>query len=373
MSSRAKENYSQVLKATRDTSLEGFQTENIYSAFAATAKANGLDSTAEQELFRSVRSMIGKGVLSQEEVRQEVGEKLGDFERSLAEAYGVSTPQLNKMIEGGEIRATEALPKVAAILKAKNDIYGDSNTGAVASQKADNAIVSFRESVGSALLPLQKFGNNFLAGFFNKIAEAINTIKPLVNGFFLALLANLLRVQILGLSVKVVLVGLLKALWVFKGALAVFGAEMALIAVAWAAWENVYNMLRDRFFPDTNKDIDQLTKGMKAYRLAIDEAKGATDKLGSGKLQLAEGFKLPDNKLGNAARKAIGSDYLNLDSLVREPLNNFYLVILDESKLPPICLSPKAGEYRNLLKGFDSKEEIVQEALIVSKSMGMSL
>jgi tape measure domain-containing protein len=317
----AKENYSQVLKSTRDSSLEGFQTENIYTAFAATAKANGLDQTQEQELFRSVRSIIGKGVLSQEEVRQEIGEKLGDFEKSLAEAYGVSTQQLNKMIESGELQATEALPKVAAVLKAKNDIYGDLNTGAVAAQKADNAIVSFRESVGSALLPLQKFGNNFLAGFFNQISAGINTIKPLVNGFFLALLVNLLRVQIFGQSVQKVLLGLIKVLWTLKGAIAIFAAEMALIAAAWAVWENVGKMLKERFFPQINKEIEQITRGMQAYRQAIEEANGAQSDLGNNKLQLAEGYKLPDNKFGDFGRKALGSDYLNSDSLVVEPLN----------------------------------------------------
>jgi tape measure domain-containing protein len=317
----AKENYSQVLKSTRDSSLEGFQTENIYTAFAATAKANGLDQTQEQELFRSVRSMIGKGVLSQEEVRQEIGEKLGDFEKSLAEAYGVSTPQLNKMIDSGSIRATEALPKVAAILKAKNDIYGDLNSGAVAAQKADNAIVSFRESVGSALLPLQKFGNNFLAGFFNKISAGLNTVKPLVNGFFLALLVNLLRVEIFGQTVQKLLLGLIKLLWSFKGALAVFAVEMALIAAAWAAWENVGKMLKDRFFPEVSKEIEQMTRGLKAYEQAIKDANGAQEELGNNKLQLASGWKLPENKFGDFVKKALGSDYVNLDSLVREPLD----------------------------------------------------
>lgn len=315
----AKENYSQVLKSTRDSSLEGLQTENIYTAFAATAKANGLDQTQEQELFRSVRSVIGKGVVSQEEVRQEIGEKLGDFQQSLAEAYGVSVPQLNKMIDSGLIQATEALPKVAAVLRAKNDIYGDLNTGAVAAQKADNAIVSFRESVGSALLPLQKFGNNFLAGFFNKISAGLNTIKPLINGFFLALLANLLRVEIFGQSVQKLLLGLIKLLWSFKGALGIFAAEMALIAAAWAAWENVGKMLKDRFFPEINKEIEQITNGMQAYRQAIDEASGAQSKLGSTKLKLNEGVDL--SGLPEWAQNVAGGDRLNLDTLVRDRWN----------------------------------------------------
>ncbi|MDJ0570277.1 MAG: tape measure protein, partial [Pleurocapsa sp. MO_192.B19] len=317
----AKENFTQILRATRDTSLEGFQTENIYTAFAATAKSNALSQADEQQLFRSVRSMIGKGILSQEEVRQEIGERLGDFEQSLAEAYGVSRPQLNKMIENREIRATEALPKVAAVLRAKNDISGELDTGAAAAQRVDNSIQRFRESVGNALLPLQKFGNNFLAGFFAKLAALVDRLKPLVNGFFIALFANLLRLQILGQSVQKLLLGLIKLLWTMKGAMAIFAAEVALLAAAWAAWENVLKIFTSRYFPEINKDIAEITRGLKAYRLAIEEAKGATEELGNTRLQLAEGFKLPDNQLGDLLAQGLGSDYLNLDTVVRQPID----------------------------------------------------
>ncbi|MEM7756560.1 MAG: peptidoglycan DD-metalloendopeptidase family protein [Cyanobacteria bacterium P01_A01_bin.40] len=365
----AKENFSQVLRATRDTPLEGFQTENIYTAFAATAKQNALSSADEQGLFRSVRSMIGKGRLSQEEVRQEVGERLGDFEQSLADAYGVSRPYFNQMMEDG-IQATEALPKVAAVLRAKNDIYGDLDTGAAAAQRLDNSVSSFHESVGNALLPLQKFGNNFLAGFFNQLAGWIEDAKGLVHGFFIALFLNLLRLQIFGQSVQKMLLGLIKLLWTMKGAMGVFLAEMVLIAAAWKVWENVIKIFSDRYFPQINKDIDQLTRGMKAYRQAIDEANDSQSNLGNGKLQLAEGFKLPENKIGDAIRGAIGSDYLNLDSLVRKPLDS--------------ALSSKYGDamrylYRNsgvfglataklLPQGFTTRREQKEQQLKIDNS-----
>jgi tape measure domain-containing protein len=317
----AKENYSKIISSTRDTALEGFQSEKIYTAFANTAKAKGLSSAEEERLFTAVQQIIGKQVLSQEEVRQQIGELLGDFPQTLAEAYGVSVPQLNKMIESGELLATDALPKAAALLNAKNGIAGEANTGAAAVQRLDNAIVSFRENVGSVLLPMQKFGNNFLAGFFNNLGGLINQLKSLVNGFFLALFINLLRLEIFGQSVQKILLGLIKLLWTMKGAIAIFAVEMVLISAAWTAWSNVLKQFNQRFFPQINKDIDNLTKGMKAYRQAIDEARGAQSDLNGSKLQLAEGFKLPENRFGDVARKVIGSDYVNLDSLIREPLD----------------------------------------------------
>ncbi len=318
---QAKENYSQILGATRDTSLEGVQTENIYSAFAATIKNKGLSSADEQDIFRSVRSVIGKGIVSSEEVRQEIGERLGDFQDNLAEAYGVQRPQLEQMLKNREIIATEALPKVAAIMSAKNDIYGEATTGAAAIQRLDNSVVSFQESVGKALLPIQKFGNNNLAKFFNMIAGWVDFLRGLVHGFFIALFANLLRLEIFGQTVQKMLLGLIKLLWTMKGAMGIFLAEMLLIAIAWKAWENVMNQLGDRLFPKIDQKIEQLTRGMEAYRQAIEDANDAQSDFKNNKLQLAEGFKLPDNKWGNFVRNALGSDYLNLDSLVREPIN----------------------------------------------------
>lgn len=317
----AKENYAQVLGAVRDSSLEGFQAENIYTAFAATAKKNALDRTSEQELFRSVRSIIGKNIVSQEEVRQEIGEKLGDFELSLAQAYGVSRPQLNQMISDRQIIATEALPKVAAVLRAKNDIQSDLDTGAAAAQRADNAIVSFQESIGSALLPLQKAGNNFLANFFNKLAKSIDILKPLVNGFFLALFANLLRLQIFGQSLQKVLLGLTKLLWTIKGAIAVFTAEMLLVAAAWGVWENVIKIFNSRFFPKANKEIEQLTNGLKAYTKAIYEANNAQSNLNNGELKLNQGLDL--SSFPDWMQNLAGGDKLNFDNLIRDRWNDF--------------------------------------------------
>ena len=368
--SNAKENFSQVLRGTRDTSLEGFQTENIFTAFASTAKANALSREDETQLFRSVRSILGKGVVSQEEVRQEIGERLGDFEQSLAQAYGVSRPELNKLIGDGKIRAEEALPKVAAVLRAKNDIEGDSTTGAAAAQRVDNAIGSFQESVGFALLPLQKAGNNFLAGFFNKVAGWIDTIKPLVNGFFLALFVNLLRLQILGQSVQKLLLGLVKVLWSLKGAMGLFLAEMLLIAAAWKTWENVIKIFNSRYFPEINKDLEKLTRGMQAYRQAIDEARGSQENLGNTKLQLSEGLKLPENKFGDAIRKTIGSDYLNLDSLVREPLDkllsNKLGRVATQSVLP---LVPGGSQIAPFLpKGFTTRREQKEQNLKIGNA-----
>jgi hypothetical protein len=39
------------------------------------------------------------------------------------------------------------------------------------------------------------------------------------------------------------------------------------------------------------------------------------------------------------------------------------LVILDEQKLPVICLAPSAKQYRILLARFESKEEILKAAI----------
>jgi hypothetical protein len=314
----AKQNYLEILGSSRNTALEGEPAKQIYSAFAATAKAKGLSNEQQSRLLEAVRQIIGKRILSQEEVRQQIGELLGDFEGNLATSLGVSVPTLNLQIQNREITAEDALPKVAQQLLAQNGSVGAADTAQAAVIKLDNSIVRFRENVGFALLPLQKFGNNFLSGFFTWLADRLEQMKSLVQGFFLALFANLLRLEVFGQSIQKLLLGLIKLLWSFKAALAVFVAEMALFAAAWKTWETVFAIWKNAF-PESQKNIENLTNGLINLRQALQDAGQAGKKLelpdNPEELLNQEGADAP-----NWLTKVTGIKKLNFDA-IRDILN----------------------------------------------------
>lgn len=75
---------------------------------------------SEQELQRAavaIQQMSGKGVISMEELRQQLGEALPTAMKAMAEGMGLTMKQLVKVIEGGNLAASEGLNAMMGKLK----------------------------------------------------------------------------------------------------------------------------------------------------------------------------------------------------------------------------------------------------------------
>ena len=136
--------------ATRGTRLEGAATRDIFSALAETARALNLDDQALQGAFTAVEQIISKGVVSAEELRGQLGERIPRVVQILADALGVSTAELSKMLARGELLAEDVMPKLAAGLR---EVYGAGAVGAAdgpaaAFTRLDNALVKVQRTLG---------------------------------------------------------------------------------------------------------------------------------------------------------------------------------------------------------------------------------
>jgi tape measure domain-containing protein len=105
--------YKNLKAATKDTKLEGRETEKIYAAIATAGARLKLGNEAVEGSLRAVAKMVSSGNVQMDELRSELGEHLPGALRILGEALGISQTQLNKMVEQGEILAVDALPKLA--------------------------------------------------------------------------------------------------------------------------------------------------------------------------------------------------------------------------------------------------------------------
>ena len=308
----AKENYAELLGATTDNPLSGVQTELIYTAFAATSRTKGFTVAEEQRLFKSIRSMIGKEIISQEEIRQEISELLPEFPRLLALSTGVSLPQLNKMIEGGQLKASDALPKVAAALNTQNGIGATVETTQTKEARLDSSISSFREAVGEMFLPLQKFGYDELTGFFNWLTDKVKYVQSIIAGTITTLLIYLATWKTLSQIVQKAVLGLIKVIVSFKVAIAKFLGVVLLVQVAIETWANVFKLLKNSF-PEARKDISSLTNGINKYRQAIELAADSSKDLNNNLPQSSKDLQ--------TGERAFGTDWLNLDTIARKPIN----------------------------------------------------
>src|SRR5690606_30741981 len=110
-------NYSQLMTATRGTKLEGAQMKELFEATSIAATALQMSTDDVNGTFRAFIQMVSKGNVQAEELRGQLGERLVGAFNMAAKSMGVTTKELNKMLEQGQVLATDLLPKMAQHIK----------------------------------------------------------------------------------------------------------------------------------------------------------------------------------------------------------------------------------------------------------------
>jgi tape measure domain-containing protein len=121
-------------RVTEDLGQEFQTTAELFGKFGFAAKGTRLEGQGVREVFESVlrastalnlgtadligvllalQQMISKGKVSAEELRGQLGERLPGAVQIAARALGVTTQELDKMLERGELLAEDFLPKFA--------------------------------------------------------------------------------------------------------------------------------------------------------------------------------------------------------------------------------------------------------------------
>lgn len=147
--------YGKLAAASKGTALEGEETRRIFSALSEASAALGLSGEEAAGALNAVQQMISKGKVSSEELRQQLGERLPGAFQIAARAMGVSTAELDKMLEQGQVTADDMLPKLATAL---HDTYGKaaeeaSQKGQAAINRFNNEMLETKAQVGEALMP----------------------------------------------------------------------------------------------------------------------------------------------------------------------------------------------------------------------------
>ncbi|CAG2126917.1 hypothetical protein LMG31506_00237 [Cupriavidus yeoncheonensis] len=94
----------------------GISAQTTESVFAAVTRATGLmgqGSERASQALEALSQMAGKGIVSMEELRQQLGDSLPGALKVVADGMGLSVKQLTKMTEAGQIMAADLLPALA--------------------------------------------------------------------------------------------------------------------------------------------------------------------------------------------------------------------------------------------------------------------
>jgi tape measure domain-containing protein len=112
----AASSYARLAASAKGTSLEGKATLAIFESVARAAATLGLSADETSGALLAIGQMMSKGSVQSEELRGQLGERLPGAFIIAARAMGVSTAELGKMLEKGEVLASDFLPKFAAEL-----------------------------------------------------------------------------------------------------------------------------------------------------------------------------------------------------------------------------------------------------------------
>src|SRR5690606_29034986 len=105
--------YSQIAVAAQEAGISTKEMKNISMSAVEASTAIGLSAADTDGVIRAFVQMLSKGKITAEELRQQLGDRLPIAVPAMARALGLTTEELDKMMEQGEILANESLPKFA--------------------------------------------------------------------------------------------------------------------------------------------------------------------------------------------------------------------------------------------------------------------
>jgi tape measure domain-containing protein len=193
---KAAEGYTKIASAAKDTPLEGIGANQFYKGLQTAAIASNANAQRQDLVNLAGAQMVQKGVLSQEEIRQQMAENLQGVNVSavLARSMNVDVPKLNKMIEQSLV-TSDVLPKFGQQLQAELAIPAEeaSKSAQASFNRLDNSIMQVQATVGKGILPVQAFGAEAIAKTLGAVNSNANTLMSSITALSIMLGVTLVK------------------------------------------------------------------------------------------------------------------------------------------------------------------------------------
>ena len=174
--------------ATKGTAVEGEPARQVFEALTTAMAKAGKSSADTQNALLALSQMASKGTVSMEELRGQLGEALPGALQAAANGLGITTQDLIKLVESGQIATEDLFP---ALSKGLNELYGSAPAAQTLSQEitnVKNAFVEMAANLGEAgALDALKLGAEaaqtaitFLGESFLVVGQQIGTLAAAV-------------------------------------------------------------------------------------------------------------------------------------------------------------------------------------------------
>lgn len=130
---------------------------DAFTALAEAGRRMGLTSQQQASTFLALEQMISKGTVSAQELRLQLGNALPGALQVAARSMGLTTKELQKLVESGNLASTEFIPKFIEQLQKELPATAETLASTSAElSRLGNAWQEFKAKVGEGLSPVTK-------------------------------------------------------------------------------------------------------------------------------------------------------------------------------------------------------------------------
>lgn len=172
--------YASWTAASRGTSLEGERSRLIFDNVSASVARMKLNVEQSDGVFLALTQMMSKGVVSAEEFRQQLGERLPVATTAGAKALGVTTAEFVNLLNSGKILSEDFLPKFAAELSKMSGGNGPVDNLQASINHLDGDFTKLRQNLG------QKVPIKFAVDGADAVLSNTNAVSAAITGVTVA-------------------------------------------------------------------------------------------------------------------------------------------------------------------------------------------
>ncbi|MBA4381048.1 MAG: hypothetical protein C0406_00640 [Sideroxydans sp.] len=140
--------YASFIAASRGTSLEGEKARAVFESVSNVSARMSLTVEQNQGVFLALSQMMSKGVVSAEEFRQQLGERLPIATTAGAKALGVTTAEFVNLLNSGKLMSEDFLPKFAVALNQMSGGNGPVDSLQASLNRLSNSFTALRQEIG---------------------------------------------------------------------------------------------------------------------------------------------------------------------------------------------------------------------------------
>lgn len=184
--------YTRLLAASKGTNLEGDRVKKIFEQVTGAGAKLGLTSDEVAGTLKALEQIMSKGTVQGEELRGQLGDRLPGAFNIMAEALGVTTAELNKLMKQGQITSDALVPFAETLAKKYGvDLTKGIDTVTAAEGRLSNA---WQEN----MVALDKS-----AGFSKAYTDVLNLLSRTLNGLTYILTPLRLGLEKSGAAIEV--------------------------------------------------------------------------------------------------------------------------------------------------------------------------